>query len=294
MGEIRAVKNLLVAGSNERLMLADVFLPEQQADCPVILYIHGFNGFKDWGNFDLIASQFAQSGFVFVKFNLSHNGTTPDSPEDFVDLEAFANNNYSKELFDTTCMLNWITDSSHVFAHQIDTNRIALLGHSRGGGIAILQAASDSRVRALLTWASVSVCQTPFGNYKPAKLKEWKEQGAIHYHNQRTGQSMPLYYQLYEDYVSHAQAYDLTKAMQQLDIPNLICHGTNDTAVPLQSAIDLQTWKPDSIFFTVDSDHVFGRKHPWETTLLPKPTVDVVQASISFLQSVFNKNLYCK
>ncbi|WP_435524823.1 hypothetical protein [Chryseobacterium indoltheticum] len=35
-----------------------------------------------------------------VKFNFSHNGTTVEDPENFADLEAFGNNNYSKELSD--------------------------------------------------------------------------------------------------------------------------------------------------------------------------------------------------
>ena len=33
---------------------------------------------------------------------------------------------------------------------------IGVVGHSRGGGIAVLQAASDPRVRALVTWAAIS------------------------------------------------------------------------------------------------------------------------------------------
>ncbi len=48
----------------------------------------------------MIAGQFVRAGFAFLKFNFSHNGTTPDHPQDFVDLEAFGNNNYTKQLFD--------------------------------------------------------------------------------------------------------------------------------------------------------------------------------------------------
>ena len=47
-----------------------------------------------------MADRFADAGFVFVKFNLSHNGTTIEHPIDFVDLEAFGNNNFAKELDD--------------------------------------------------------------------------------------------------------------------------------------------------------------------------------------------------
>ena len=36
--------------------------------------------------------------------------------------------------------------------------RIGLLGHSRGGGEAVLAAAADPRVNALVTWAAIATC----------------------------------------------------------------------------------------------------------------------------------------
>ena len=67
---------------------------------PLIIFVHGFKGFKDWGFFNLMSNWFTEQGFVFLKMNFSFNGTTPDSPLDFVDLNAFGKNNFSKELLD--------------------------------------------------------------------------------------------------------------------------------------------------------------------------------------------------
>ena len=47
-----------------------------------------------------MAKEFAKDGFCFIKFNFSHNGGTVEQPIDFPDLEAFGNNNYTKELDD--------------------------------------------------------------------------------------------------------------------------------------------------------------------------------------------------
>ena len=69
-----------------------------------------------------------------------------------------------------------------------------------GGGISILQAAEDKRINKLITWASISECKTPWGNWPPDKMQQWKETGVEYYTNSRTKQEMPLYYQLYEDY----------------------------------------------------------------------------------------------
>jgi uncharacterized protein len=41
---------------------------------PVILFVHGFKGFKDWGAFPDACEEFARVGFAVVAFNLSLNG----------------------------------------------------------------------------------------------------------------------------------------------------------------------------------------------------------------------------
>ena len=141
-------------------MLYDVFMPTN-SHAPIILFMHGFNGFKDWGHFDLIAQKFAEAGFCFVKFNTSHNGTTPAEPEAFADAEAFGQNNYTKELYDLKVMIDLILDDRADLFYGCDQTGVYLIGHSRGGGIVLLQAAEDTRIKAVTTWASVSECKTP-------------------------------------------------------------------------------------------------------------------------------------
>jgi len=280
-------KNIPVQGSKHRMMGTDIFYKDTGTKLPVVIYVHGFNGLKDWGNFDLIATQFAEAGYLFIKMNLSHNGATIDSPLDFVDLEAFGQNNYSKELADTTEIINWICDDVNPYHTYADTTNIALLGHSRGGGIAILKAFEDDRVKALITWASISECKTPWGTMSVEKMLKWETEGVMHYTNKRTNQQLPLYYQLYEDYVQHEARLDIRKAISGLRIPILLCHGTKDNAVPYSTALDLYRWQQNATLFTVESDHVFGRSHPWTASLLPIPMQDVVDASIRFLDDCF-------
>ncbi|MBK8494821.1 MAG: alpha/beta hydrolase [Chitinophagaceae bacterium] len=153
---IQPIKNIIITGSSGKPINLDIFLPGNKRPAPVVMYAHGFNGFKDWGNFDLVAEKFAMQGFVFVKFNFSHNGTSPGNPEAFVDLEAFGNNNYSKQLEDMLLVTDWVCDPGNIYHEFIDTNQLNLAGHSMGGGIAILFAARDKRIKKLMTWASIS------------------------------------------------------------------------------------------------------------------------------------------
>ena len=279
---MHCTKNILLTGAGKRPMTLDIFFENEQQR-PVVIYVHGFNGFKDWGNFDLIAKKFAGQGYVFVKFNFSHNGTIPEYPEEFRDLQAFGNNNYSKELEDLQLVIDWVCDPTNDYRYAIDVNHISLMAHSMGGAIAILQAARDKRVNKLITWASISECKTPWGSWSPEKMREWKETGVQYYTNSRTKQQMPIRYQLYDDYIENLEKLDIEKAIKGLDIPILICHGTLDTSVPVEKAFDLQGWQPSAQLFTPESDHVFGRSHPWASDDLPPAMEAVLNESLHFL-----------
>jgi uncharacterized protein len=286
LNKMQQVKNIIIPGTACKPIALDIFYNEDVNHQPVVVYAHGFNGFKDWANFDIIAKRFVQEGFAFVKFNFSHNGTTPQTPEDFTDLEAFGNNNYSIQLYDLQLVVDWLCHPQNPYAAQMDTGSISLIGHSMGGGIAILHAASDSRIKKLITWASISECKTPWGNWPPEKMEEWKTTGVQYYANSRTRQQMPLYYQLYLDYVQHEDQLNIRKAISSLQIPVLICHGTSDPAVPVEKALQLKQWQPAAKLFTLPTDHVFGRKHPWLVDGLPTAMEEVFAESCKFLKKV--------
>ena len=277
------LKNTIISGAAGKPIAVDIFYSNNATTKPVVVYAHGFNGFKDWGNADIIAEQFAAAGYVFVKFNFSHNGTTPLQTEEFVDLDAFGNNNYTKQLYDVNCVMNWICNEANKHNKAINKNRIYLIGHSMGGGIATLYAAKDTRIKKLITWAGISECKTPWTNWSTEQLKEWKSSGVAYYLNGRTKQNMPLYYQLHQDYLDNAAALNIETAMRSLTIPVMICQGTLDSAVPIEKAYDLHSWQPAAVFFTMESDHVFGRTHPWLQTELPKAMQTVVNKTLNFI-----------
>ncbi len=141
-------KNIIIPGTEGKPIALDIFYSTSPPK-PVIIYAHGFNGFKDWGNFDAIADQFALAGFVFIKFNFSHNGTTPAEPENFVDLQAFGNNNYTRQLDDLEKVIEWTLAKNNPHSKMIDATNLFLIGHSLGGGIALIKAAEDHRVTGI-------------------------------------------------------------------------------------------------------------------------------------------------
>ncbi|MGI9191941.1 MAG: alpha/beta hydrolase family protein [Chitinophagaceae bacterium] len=275
------IKNWSVAGWDNRPMATDIFFADTPEQKPVVLYLHGFNGFKDWGNFDRIADAWADAGFILVKFNFSHNGCTLEEPAELVDLEAYGHNNYSIECFDSQRQLDFIFSEDFPLKAQVRKDRVFLLGHSRGGGIALVQA-HDERVFGVLTWAAVSALKTPWGNYSAEKMQAWKESGVTYYRNQRTGIDYPLYYQLFEDHSSNLERLDVETHAKALKKPLLIVHGLQDAAVSFEQALKIQSWVPQSELYSVDSDHVFGRKHPALEGPLPEAMQLVLNKSIDF------------
>ena len=281
---MQKVKNLIVSGYADHPMATDIFLPDMQTKSPVIVYTHGFNGFKDWGNFDLVAGKFATAGYAFVKFNFSHNGTTPDHLQDFVDLEAFGQNNYTIQLADLQNVIDWVSAPDNIYAKYFDIDKIYLIGHSMGGGISILAASEDSRIKKLVTWASISECKTPWGSWDEDRLAAWKLNGVDYTLNSRTKQRMPLYYQLHEDFLQHEERLNIGKAIQKLHIPILLCHGSKDTSVAVEKAYELHNIQPSAELFIQETDHVFGRSHPWPHDYLPRPMDIIVTKTIEWMK----------
>ena len=269
--KISKQQNIIVNNPETKPFLADCYSPSDEGEYPLIVFAHGYKGYKDWGTFDLLAEEFAQSGFVFVKFNFSHNGTTLDNPKEFDDLEAFGHNNYSKEMSDYIAVIHYFEDYP-----KVNSNKIILMGHSRGGGNTILQAYRDSRVKALITLASINNFENRFP--KKDRLIEYKKKGVFYVENGRTKQQMPHYYQFYQDFIDHKQQLDIQKAAQHLKKPFLIIHGTNDEAVNINSAELLHHWAEKSQLFIINgANHTFGGKEPWTDEKLPKYLLSVVE-----------------
>lgn len=279
---MKFIKNKQIEGADDRPLMMDIYLPDTSEKTPVVIFAHGFKGFKDWGCWHLIAQSFVNQGFAFVKFNFSHNGMTADALLDFADLEAFGQNTYSKEWADLDHILTWITAEAPQY--HIDLQQLTLIGHSRGGGMAIAKAAADNRIKNLVTWAAVPTLAWLWAS--EAFKTQWKNDGVTYQKNARTGQDMPLYYTLCTDYEANTAIFDLEIAAPKVHQPWLIVHGSADAGVAPSSAEYLHHLQPhSSLKIIAKADHVFGGKHPWHEADLPKESVELVETTIDFIKN---------
>lgn len=269
--------------NNNRPFLADITAPNASELLPTIIFAHGFKGFKDWGHFDFLADRFSEEGFAFLKFNMSYNGTTIDDPYNFGDLEAFSQNNITKELNDIDRMIDFIY-SQAVEGVKFDTENLFLIGHSRGGGVSLIKAAEDDRIKGLSTWAALNDFKMGFNN---DVVKEWQKNKLIYIDNARTNQKMPIHIQAYHDLESNKERYDPKIAMAKMSKSTLIIHGDNDQTVPLIQAYELKELNLESELHIVkDGNHVFGGTHPFNEQDLHPHACEVLNKTVSFFKNL--------
>ncbi len=232
-----------------------------EVPCPHVLIVHGFKGFQRWGFFPEFAARLARNGIAAVTFDLSGSGIGPDG-ETFADDDAFARNTYTRELEDIDRVRAHILSGALPW---IDPDRAGILGHSRGGGMALIHAAERGDYAAVVTWAAIGRVD-PWD--EPTRAL-WRRQGFITVHNARTGRHHRLDVTLLEDVERNRERLDLRAACARLASPTLLIHGTDDDAVPF-AALDrlARAFQPGvaRVLAVEGTGHTFGARHPFAVT----------------------------
>ena len=263
-------------GANGRKSLYE--LTSSPAHQELVVFVHGFMGFMDWGAWHLVGDFFTNAGFDFCRFNLSHNGGTPNEPIDFPDAEAFGQNTYSKELFDISSVLNQLESRHRTY------QKIHLIGHSRGGGMAILAAQQWQEVSPLgqvCTWAAI--CDIARRFPKDDELKEWEESGVRYVKNGRTLQDLPQAFELYSDFEKNKDHLDIKAAAKEIGKRLHIFHGDKDTSVPISEAYELQVLSGVDVNEIKGADHGFGAVHPWDKQQMPAQLQELCEKTLEKL-----------
>lgn len=238
----------------------DVYWLGNPRGAPVVVGCHGFKGFKDWGFWPELGDRMTAAGLVLVTFNFSGSGIGVD-PGSFTELDRFEANTIGREIEDLGVVLDALV-ARDLPTQGADGRKLGVLGHSRGGGVALVRASRDPRIRSLVTWAAVA----SFDRVDAEEKEAWKERGYAEVVNQRTGQVFRLGASYLEDLETHGEAYDPCAAARRLQIPTLIVHGTRDESVPVDEAQELSRNLDrgrSQLALIQDAGHTFGAVHPF-------------------------------
>ncbi len=252
-------KDFILKTPSSDVIRVSTFENEDLKVKPCVIFIHGFKGFKDWGFVPYLAEDFSQCGFFVITFNFSHNGVG-NSLTEFDELEKFAKNTISREVEELGLVVNSYKNA--IFTSNV-SEKVGILGHSRGGGVSLILASQKSEISAVAVWASIS----KFDRYTEKQIDSWKKDGFTEVLNSRTNQMMKLGIELLNDI--EANKHDLLsieKAVRNLNKPLFIAHGDQDTSVPFVEAEEIYSWadKDLTTFLEIPAaGHTFDVAHPF-------------------------------
>ncbi len=235
----------------------------------LLVILHGHKGFRNYGFLPWIAQGASAGGMIAIRMCFSLNGMDNTAwmvqkPDDF------ARNTLSREVDDVHDLLKQIRNHDDFAAlRQLWNGRLAIAGHSRGGGIAQVAAgelvdqrdaaAADLRVVALNsvgTWT----------RWTERQAAAWRRAGYVDVNNQRTGQTVRINASFVDDLEANHGRLSLAKAVERLDERILFVHAAQDLTVPLAEVRDLALQAPSGVNLAVieNTTHTFGMTHPVE------------------------------
>lgn len=279
------LKNVQIHSAEALPILLDVYYKTSRKPKPIVVFCHGFKTFKDWGTMELIAKEFVNNDFTFLKFNFSHNGTTVEKPDEISDAESFGNSNIENELNDMGSILDWIDHNSLLPIEEVNREKIYIVGHSRGASTSILKTASDERIKMLVTWSAFKDFNEVWQRYN---VEKWAELGVSWTENLINGEMLPLYYQHYQNYLDNKDRFNIQNAIVNLKTPMLLIHGMEDDNVAFDDAIQIKRWN-NSIEMSLlpNANHNFGSYHPYIKNILPFDTKIAIKDSVDFFKGKF-------
>ena len=226
-----------------------------EASLGSVIICHGFKGFAHWAFFPYLARTLAQDGLTAITFDFSGSGIGPDR-ESFTQAAAFAGNTFSRELEDLELIEEFARRKKWI------NGKFGLFGHSRGGGMAILFAASEAaNVNSLVTWASISYAN----RWSPEDVITWRKRGHTDITNSRTGQVMRLETDLLDDVELNGKTkLNIEAAAGKIKAPWLIIHGTKDETVSASEAEHLHSLSKgmSTLRLIEGGNHGFSATHP--------------------------------
>lgn len=126
------------SGDKNELCRGWLYLPDdRRGPVPAVVMAHGFGAVKEL-RLDAYAEKFAGAGFAVLVFDYRHFGSSDGEPRQLIDI--------GRQLED------WRSALSYIRLHsEVDHNRIALWGTSFAGGHVVEIAATDPKIRCVIS-----------------------------------------------------------------------------------------------------------------------------------------------
>ena len=192
--------------------------PKSENARGAVLLCHGMESNKESDKLMFLSRALAQRDLLTLRFDFAGVGESTGS---------FANITYSAEVEDLQAAFS--------FMRARHAGKIGILGSSMGGTVALLFAARNPDVAALVTLAAPLHPERFLSRLStPEELQQWRERGFIFYHGQRINVSL----------LNDLEKMNVVHALRKINCPVLILHGDRDDVVPVEEAHELHHHLP--------------------------------------------------
>jgi len=210
--------------------------PVEPIKYPVVVVLHGFAEHKHHDLTADIANMLVHHGFLTLRFDFHGHG---DSTGAFEELTIH------QQVDDVISALDFISELK-----DADKDRISVVGTDIGGNIALLAAAKDARVKALV----VQGARSHFDRHIESRFQKYEIEELM-----RTGLYENSDFRIRKGYVVSARMQNVLDELKRVFVPVLFVHGNDDLRVRIDESRTLfgAANDPKAIEEVDEADHWF-------------------------------------
>jgi alpha-beta hydrolase superfamily lysophospholipase len=244
----------------------------------VVLIVHGYLGYKEYGMFPWLASRLCGSGHIVHRINLSHSGM--DHGAGPFDEAVFARDTWSRGIEDIALLLEAI-DRGQLAGQDCGA---VLLGHSRGGAGCLLATGRHGGEEAFARVVGIVSMSSPAALMQITEedAERMLAEGSMPLASSRTGQTLRVGAAWLQEQRDDPEAHDLLAQVATLKVPVGLLHGADDPTVSAKDAVTIAQANPPRVrVHIVDGgDHVFNTPNPFDPHGDPSPQLAEAAAVI--------------
>ncbi|MBN1544536.1 alpha/beta fold hydrolase [Candidatus Woesearchaeota archaeon] len=210
--------------------------PVEPVKYPVVIVLHGFAEDKHHDLTADIANSLVHYGFLTLRFDFHGHGDSEGK---------FEEHTIHQQVDDVFAALDFVAEFPYA-----DKDRIAVVGTDIGGNIALLAAAKDARIRALVVQGARSHFDHHINSwFQPNDLSELMAKGVHHHHA----------FKIRKEYINSARMHDVMDDLAKMHAPVLFIHGTADLRVKIEETrqLFLAANEPKMLEEVEGADHWF-------------------------------------
>ncbi len=269
-----------ISGADGQPVLGTAHVPEGTVR-GVVVVVHGFLGYKDYGMFPAVAQWLCERGFVVHRFNYSHSGMTR-TIETFERPDLFERDTWMKHQTDLDGVIRAI-DRGELPGGALNGRPLVLLGHSRGGVDVLLCAGRRFEQGSQPLPAGVVTIAAPSSTcmWDERTKRQVLDRGYAEVRSNRTGQTLRIDAAWLREQLEHPSAHDVLAHVRRIACPILVIHGEDDPTVPVRCAQEIVEAAGERVRMLIipGADHVLCTPNPFPmAAALPSALEDALGA----------------